>query len=105
MADKNSNAGFNFFTPSKDSGEQRGGPPPSPGATGDFRADGFESNLRPARNVQDIQGQVGQLIVAFQGEHDREPTPEDAEFWIAYKKLVEGYKESAEHTGTDSNYT
>lgn len=96
MADKSSNSGFSFFTPSADSAPQRGGPIPSPGATDDFEGADTVGLPAPARNVRDLQGQIGELITAFRASENRDPTPADSEFWQAYKTLVERYSGSYE---------
>jgi hypothetical protein len=76
-----------FFTDSADSV-----PVTSVNPNNDFASSNFDpGDIRPARNVSELQGQVGQLITVFVEHEGREPGPQDSEFWTAYNALIEAF--------------
>jgi hypothetical protein len=92
-------AKIGLFTPSADSAPlpaSSEGPSASPGATGGFEGADTTGLPAPARNVRDLQGQIGALITAFRASENRDPTPEDKEFWAAYDTLIQRYAQSYE---------
>lgn len=89
-----------LFTPAADSaplpGSGSGATPPGPGATGEFQGTETTGLPVPAKNINELQGQIGALISAFHSEENRLPTQSDGEFWAAYRTLVERYKANEE---------
>ena len=49
-----------------------------------------------AKNVNELQGQIGQLIAAFQSSEKRDPGILDTGFWRAYSDLCRAYFEAAQ---------
>lgn len=56
--------------------------------------------VEPAKNIRELQGQIGDLIAAFQIAEKRDPEPDDAAFWEAYGALLEAHADHYEHVNS-----
>jgi hypothetical protein len=94
---------FGLFSPSANSaalpGTDQARPPrgPVPDGTKTFDSDDFSGGtIQPAKTAQQLQAQIGQLILVFQDAEGREPAPGDPEFWSAYNSLIQSFIDNYE---------